>query len=69
MKIHIDIRNDIDIALALSRVQQVIEEGRISNNGKSYCWITNWSDGITVSTRDNRKSDCFVVFKRGEYGK
>ena len=32
MKIHIQIRNDIDPALALSRVKQVIQQGKISNN-------------------------------------
>ena len=67
MKIHIQIRNDIDPALALSRVKQVIEQGKISNNGKNYCWITEWSDDIVVYTRDNRKSDCFVVYKKREY--
>lgn len=69
MKIHIQIRNDIDPALALSRVKQVIEQGKISNNGKNYSWITEWSDDIVVYTRENRKSDCFVVYKKGEYGK
>ena len=68
MKIHIDIRNDIDAALALTKVKQVIEQGKISNDGKNYCWITEWTDGIVVYTRDNRKSDCFVVYKKGEYG-
>lgn len=42
MKIHIQIRNDIDPALALSKVKQVIEQGKISNNGKNYSWITEW---------------------------
>jgi hypothetical protein len=69
MKIHIEIRNDINPALALTKVKQVIEQGKISNDGKNYCWITEWSDDIVVYTRDNRKSDCFVVYKKGQYGK
>ena len=69
MRIHIDIRNDIDPALAVQRVNQVIEDGRISNNGKNYCWITTWSDDICVAVREYRKSDCFVVYKKGEYEK
>jgi hypothetical protein len=69
MRIHIDIRNDIDPALALTKVKQVIEQGKLSNDGKNYCWITEWSDDIVVYTRDNRKSDCFVVYKKGEYEK
>ena len=69
MKIHIQVKNDIDPALALSRIKQVIEQGKISNDGKNYCWITEWSDDIVVSVRENRKSDCFVVYKKGQYGK
>jgi hypothetical protein len=69
MKIHIDVRNDINPALALSKVRHVIEQGKISNDGKNYCWITEWSDDIVVSVRENRKSDCFVVYKKGEYRK
>jgi hypothetical protein len=68
LKIHIEIRNDIDPITALYKVKQVIEQGKISNDGKNYCWINEWSDGIIVSTRDNRKSDYFVVYKKGEYG-
>ena len=69
MKIHIDIRNDINPALALFKVRHVIEQGKVSNNGKNYCWMTEWSDDIVVSVRENRKSDCFVVYKKGKYGK
>jgi len=69
MRIHIEIRNDIDPALALTKVKQVIEQGKLSNDGKNYCWITEWSDDIVVSVRENRKSDCFVVYKKGQYGK
>ena len=69
MKIHIDIRNDIDPTLALKRVKEVIEMGRVSGNGKHYCYISVFTDDVTVYTRENRKSDCFVVYKKGEYGK
>ena len=68
MKIYIDIRNDINPALALFKVRHVIEQGKVSNDGKNYCWITEWSDNIVVSVRGNRKSDCFVVYKKGKYG-
>jgi hypothetical protein len=67
MKIHIDIRNDIDPTLALKRVKEVIEKGRISNNGKNYCWSTVYSDDIVVAVREYRKSDCFVVYKKYLY--
>jgi len=63
MKIHIDIRNDIDPVDALIRVKQVIEGGRISGDGKYYCYLTCWKDGIKVAINLYRKSDCFIVFK------
>ena len=66
MKIHIDIRHDISPTIALECVRQVIAQGKVSNNGKSYCYATtfNTSEGeIWVSTRQYRKSDCFLVYK------
>ncbi len=66
MKIHIDIRNDISPTLALMCVKLVIKEGKISNDGKSYCYATffNTDKGeICVKTREYRKSDCFLVYK------
>lgn len=65
MKIQIDIRNDIDPVVALNYVQQVIAECRISNNGKSYCLLTEFkgNETIYVATRLYRKNDCFVVYK------
>lgn len=67
MKIHIDIRNDIDPVTALYKVVRVIQQGRMSNNGKSYCYATGFNDDIIVSVRENRKSDYFVVYKKGQY--
>lgn len=64
MKIHIDIRDNIDPEDAIRRVTNVIAEGRISKNNTMYCYLTTWKDGIAVSTRDYRKSDCFVVWKQ-----
>lgn len=65
MKLQIDIRDGIDPVVALKYVQHVIESGRISNNGKSYCLLTEFkgSETIYVATRLYRKSDCFVVYK------
>lgn len=66
MKIHIDIRNDISTTLALECVKQVIAQGKISDDGKSYCYLTtfNIDEGeVCVYTRPYRKSDCFLVFK------
>lgn len=72
VKINIDIRDNIEPGLALRLVARVIDSGKISTgeNGKMYyCWGTlfNTPDGkIIVSTRQYRKTDCFVVYKNGK---
>lgn len=66
MKIHIDIRDDISPAIALSCVRDVVADGRISNFGKEYCYATQFSTIIGlvwVKTKPYRKSDCFLVEK------
>ena len=65
-KIHIDIRDDIAPEVALECVKMVIENGKISNDGKQYCYLTSFNvgdDEVMVNTRDYRKSDCFLVWK------
>lgn len=62
-RIIIDIRDDIDPAAALLYVGNVIHQGKISKDDTQYCWLTTFHDGNQVITRDNRKSDCFVVCK------
>ena len=42
MKIHIDIRHNISPTIALECVKQVIAQGKISANGKSYCYATTF---------------------------
>lgn len=72
IKINIDIRDNIRPELALLLVARVIAGGKISEgeNGKMYyCWITvfDTDEGeILVSTRQYRKTDCFVVHKHGK---
>lgn len=69
MKIHIDIRDDIPGTIALECVRHVIAHGRVSNgeHGKKYySWATSFDTSageMWVSTRQYRKSDCFVVHR------
>ena len=42
MKIHLDIRHGVSPTLALECVKHVIAEGKVSNNGKSYCYATTF---------------------------
>ena len=61
MRIHLDIRNDIPPTIALECVKQVIESGRIP-----HCYVTTFDTNVgevLVTTRENRKSDCFIIFK------
>ena len=66
MRIHIDIRHDIPKTVALECVKQVIEQGKVSADGKSYCYATTFDTSVGevwVATRQYRKSDCFLVYK------
>ena len=66
MKIHIDIRNDIPTSTALQLVKNVVDCGRISGDGKYYCYATNFDTHVGkvwVYSNPHRKSDCFIVEK------
>ena len=58
----IKIEDNINDLTAITLVKQVVEEGKISNNGNSYCYLTLFGD-ILVETRQYRKSPCFRVYK------
>ena len=63
----IKIEDNIDDLTAISIVKQVIEQGKVSGNGKSYCYLTMFTVGndiIVVETRLYRKSPCFIVYKK-----
>ena len=49
----------------LAYVQEVIAQGRISNNDKQYCYLTAFKKvggKIMVSTDLNKNSDRFVIY-------
>lgn len=58
----IKIEDNIDDLTAINLVKQVIEQGKISNNGNSYCYLTIFDD-ISVETRRYINSPCFRVYK------
>jgi len=45
----------------MQHVASVMAEGRVSDEGKSYCAIIKFHDGIMVATRRNKNSDTFYV--------
>ena len=59
------IKNETDLAMrnALFHVLAVMDEGRISDGGKSFCHVTSFKDGVHVVVRRNKASDTFIVWK------
>ena len=63
-KLIIDNRTDISDMEALRMVIEVVEMGRISNDGKQYCYGTSIAKGsldIMIWAYLNKKSDRFVI--------
>ena len=58
----IKIEDNISDIVAISLVKEVIEQGKISNNGTSYCYLTLFGN-ICVQTMLYRKTPCFRVYK------
>ena len=59
----IKIEDGIDDLTAISVVKKVIEQGKISDDDNSYCYLT-FFDNIVVETRQYRKYPCFMVYKK-----
>ena len=61
-KIIIHNQSVLEDHLAVIKVSEVIQEGRISNSGKNYCYATvfpSWE--IAVVAKRNKDSDTFFV--------
>ena len=58
----IKIEDNISDIVAINLVKEVIEQGKISNNGTSYCHLTVFGN-ICVETQQYRKTPCFRVYK------
>jgi len=71
-KMIIDNSSDLDDNVALQMCKQVIELGRVSDDGKQYCYVTTFTVGnniYAVATHLNKKSDKFFVYKYGGFDK
>ena len=63
-KLIIDNRTELTDLEAITLVSEVIKRGRISNDGKQYCYGTAISiedKSYLVTTDLNKKSDRFVI--------
>lgn len=58
-KIYITIKNDITDQQALELVLDVIKDGKISNNGKCYCYCTQIHKNVIYANK--RKNDTFTI--------
>lgn len=62
-KLIVENRTDMSMSDALIYVSRVIEAGRVSNDGKQYCYHTSFGDGVHVATGLNDRSDRFIVYR------
>jgi hypothetical protein len=63
-RININIRDGISDELALGMVRWVVAEGRISNSGLQYCYLTAFPRGhVVVSDITKAGHDSFTVYK------
>lgn len=62
-RIIIDIRDGIGDKTALERVWKVVDNGKLSGDGKHYAYASLFKDGIVVQFDPNHKSVKFIIFK------
>ena len=61
-KLIIENRTNMPDLEAMWYVMEVMRDGRVSNDGKQYCYATVWElSKVVVYTDLNKKSDRFVV--------
>ena len=62
-KIIITVCEDTPDIEAMACVAAVIKLGRISADGRSYCYVSEFKDGTMVAADRTTKSDVFKVWK------
>lgn len=66
-EIRIKISDGISDTLAMDLVHQVMSQGKASNNGKMYCYLSEFNvsgQSHFVRAVENRKTTMFYVFKK-----
>lgn len=59
-KLIIDNRTNMPTQDVMPYVREVLQAGRISNDGKQYCYATVWPD-IVITSHLNQKSDRLII--------
>ncbi len=65
MKLIVRNLTDKPMSDVLWYVGTVIRGGRVSDDGKCYCYVTVFEDGTTCSATRNKNSDTIVVSNGG----
>jgi hypothetical protein len=67
MRITINVDTDsIDEREAIKYVSNVMADGKVSNDGKCYCYLTRYLNGVLVSADNTRSGNhTFSVRKEG----
>lgn len=60
-RIIIDNRSSKSDERVIEMVSTIVAEGRVSNDGRQYCYVTV-SDGLAIASYLNKKSDRFVAY-------
>ena len=61
-KIIIENRTSKPMHTLMPYVQHALEMGRVSDNGKSYCYCAAF-EGLYISARRNKASDTFIAWE------
>jgi hypothetical protein len=64
-KLILENRSDLPMSKFLELVQEIIEEGRISNNNKQYCYLSVYKINgkeYHIASELNKKSDKLILY-------
>ena len=64
----IDNRTNRTLLDVLPRIQQILETGRVSNDGKQHSYATRWADGMVIESVLNDKSERFCIYMDKGHG-
>lgn len=67
MKFNITIQDGIDDLLAVTLLEEVIRQGKISNDNTQYCYVTTWTTGHIVYADKTRTGNyTFRISREGK---
>lgn len=67
-RIIINNKTDIPDEIALKKILSVIREGKVSNNGKQYCYVVSFLDGTFVSSGLLKEGHVFTLWQEEAHG-